>query len=269
MNSDAIRAALVAVMVFSVFVATTLSASASATADNFGAEDASGYKNTNVLVPVNITNAHSESIVGIEFKFMYDSSVITIAEMQKGALTSQWCDPLKTGTDGDYVIAIVGTIPDAITNGLTGSVVVLNFSVVGESGETSPMNLTNIKLVNISWDETGTAPAKNGTFAILTPTPTPTPTSTGAVSSGGGGSGDSEESYIPLVTPSSTSLTLTPATISTPTEKTIPSPTSAPQRTATSPLTLPKRKVPVFEVLLAVAALLGFAYLLILIRRQR
>jgi hypothetical protein len=44
------------VIVFSLSVATTLPASASATADNFGVEDASGYKNTNVLVPVNITN---------------------------------------------------------------------------------------------------------------------------------------------------------------------------------------------------------------------
>ena len=41
------------------------------------------------------------------------------------------------------------------------------------------------------------------------------------------------------------------------------------QRTVTSPLTLPKQKVPGFEALFAIAALLGFAYLLISIRRQR
>jgi hypothetical protein len=38
------------VIVFSLSVATTLPASASATADNFGVVDASGFKNTNVLV---------------------------------------------------------------------------------------------------------------------------------------------------------------------------------------------------------------------------
>jgi hypothetical protein len=165
MDSKAIRTALVAVMVFSVFVAATLPASASATADNFGVEDAREYKNTNVLVPVNITNVHSDSIVGVEFEFLYDSSVINLAEVQKGALTSQWTDPHKYGTEGDYVIAIVGAISKAITNGSTGSVVVLNFSVIGDPGETSRMDLATIKLVNTTF-KSGTAPAKNGTFTV-------------------------------------------------------------------------------------------------------
>ena len=165
MDSKAIRAALVALMVFSVFVAAILPASATATADNFGVEDASGFKNTNILAPVNITNVHSDSIVGIEFEFLYDSSVINLAGIQKGALTSQWSDPVKKGTEGDYVIGIVGAVSKAITNGTTGSVVVLNFSVIGESSETSRMDLTNIKLVNTTF-ESGTVPAKNGTFTV-------------------------------------------------------------------------------------------------------
>ena len=172
MNSKVTMAALVAVVVFSVLVAATSPASASATADNLGVEDASGDKNTNVLVPVNITNVHSESIVGIEFEFLYDDSVINLTEIQKGTLTSQWSDPLKAGSEGDYVIGIVGTLAKAITNGSTGSVVVLNFTVIGDPGETSGMNIANIRLVNTSWDETGTAPAKNGIFKILgEPTP--------------------------------------------------------------------------------------------------
>jgi len=168
-----IASLIAVVIVFSLSVATTLPTSSSATADNFGVEDASGYKNTNVLVPVNITNVHSEPIAGIEFELLYDSSVINLTEIQKGALTSQWSAPDKYGTEGDYVIGIVGAIPNALTNGSTGSVVVLNFSITGEPGETSPMNLTNIKLVNASGDETGTAPASNGTFTIIGgPTPT-------------------------------------------------------------------------------------------------
>ena len=172
MNSKVTMAALVAVVVFSVLVAATSPASASATADNLGVEDASGDKNTNVLVPVNITNVHSESIVGIGFEFLYDKSVINLVGMQKGTLTSEWSDPSKTGAEGDYVIGIVGTLAKAITNGSTGSVVVLNFTVIGDPGETSGMSLANIRLVNTSWDETGTAPAKNGIFKILgEPTP--------------------------------------------------------------------------------------------------
>ena len=171
-NKRKIASTISIVMVFSVSIALTLLASASATADNLGVADASGYKNTNVLVPVNITNVHSESIVGIEFEFLYDDSVINLAEIQKGTLTSQWSDPLKTGSEGDYVIGIVGTLAKAITNGSTGSVVVLNFTVIGDPGETSGMSLANIRLVNTSWDETGTAPAKNGIFKILgEPTP--------------------------------------------------------------------------------------------------
>jgi len=102
MDSKAIRVALVVVIVFSLSVATTLPASASATADNFGVEDASGFKNTNVLVlvPVNITNVHSESIVGVEFEFLYNSNAINLAEIQKGTLTSQWSDHDKKGIEG-------------------------------------------------------------------------------------------------------------------------------------------------------------------------
>ena len=225
MDHKAIRTALVAVMVFSVFIATALPASASATADSFGAENANGFKNTNVFVLVNITNVHSESIAGIEFEFLYNSSVINLAEIQKGALISQWSEPVKKGTEGDYVIAIVGSLSTAITNGSTGSVAVLKFSVIGEPREISPMNLTDIKLINTSFDQTGTAPAKNGTFTILTgpgPTPTPSPSPTEPPSSGGGGGGGGggEETVVT----STPSLTLTPAPTLTVTP--IPTPTA-------------------------------------------
>ena len=172
MNSKAIREVFVAVIVFSVFVAVTSPILADAVADSLGVEDACGFKNTYVLVPVNITNVHSESIVGIEFEFLYDSDVINLAGVQRGDLTSQWSEPAKKGTEGDYIIGIVGTISKAITNGSTGSVVLLNLSIIGEPGETSQMNLSNIKFVNTTF-KSGTAPAKNGTFTILTPTPPP------------------------------------------------------------------------------------------------
>ena len=154
---------LIIILLFSIFVSNV---SASASADNFGVEDAIGYKNTYVLVPVNITNIHNESIVSIEFKIHYNSDIINLAEMQKGSLASAWGDPFKAGSEGSYTIGIVGILSVAITNGSSGSMVILNFSVVGVSGETSKMNITGIKLVNTSFDESGTASAKNGTFTI-------------------------------------------------------------------------------------------------------
>ena len=154
---------LIIMLLFSIFVSNV---SASASADNLGVEDAIGYKNTYVLVPVNITNIHNESIVSIEFKIHYNSDIINLAEMQKGGLASAWGDPFKAGSEGSYTIGIVGILSVAITNGSSGSMVILNFSVVGVSGETSKMNITGIKLVNTSFDESGTASAKNGTFTI-------------------------------------------------------------------------------------------------------
>ena len=265
MNSKAIRVALVEVVVFlfSVSVAATFPASAIATVDNFGVEDASGYKNTNVLVPVNITNVHSESIVGIEFKFLYDKSVINLVGMQKGTLTSTWSDPLKTCAEGGYVIGIVGTLAKTIANGSIGSVVVLNFTTIGESGETSRMHLSNIKLVNTTFDETGTAPAKNGTFTILTisrPTPSPSPLPIEPPA------GDGGEAIAPSDTDGDDILetdgvvsTSTPSVLVTPTTSPliIPLPTPSPSLTPT-----PSG----FEAIFAIAELLTVAYL---VRRRK
>ena len=166
-NRKKIGSIISIIITSSILIAFGLLVSANSTADNFGVENASGYKDTNVLVPVNITNVHSESIVGIEFKILYDDSVINLAEIRKGSLTAEWGDPFKAGSEGDYIIGIVGVLSKAITNSSTGSVVVLNFSIIGNPDEVSRMNFTNIKLVNTSWDETGTALAKNGTFTII------------------------------------------------------------------------------------------------------
>ena len=168
MDSKAIMVALVVVVVvFSVFVTTTFPASAIASADNFGVEDASGYKNTTVLVPVNITNVQSGPVICIIFDILYNNNIITVVGVQKGDLTPDWDSPSCNNFDWGSMVSIVydGIDEHAIQNGSNGSVVVLNFSVIGEPLETSRMNFTNIELADTEY-KTGTAPAKNGTFTV-------------------------------------------------------------------------------------------------------
>jgi hypothetical protein len=69
-----------------------------------------------------------------------------------------------------------GNTNHGIQNGTSGSVMLLNFSVVGTPGSTSGLNLSNIQFSDTSYT-LGTAPAKNGTFSILSsPGATPSPT---------------------------------------------------------------------------------------------
>jgi len=173
MDGKALQVAVIVVMVFSVFVTTTtFPASSSATADSFGVEDANGYKNTYVGVPVNITNVQSGPVSCIIFNITYDKSVINVVDVQKGELTAEWENPSYLNFEwGTRVSLVYDTqAAHALQNGSTGSVVLLNFSVIGEPGETSMMNLTNIQLADIEYN-VGTAPAKNGTFSILSATP--------------------------------------------------------------------------------------------------
>jgi len=43
--------------------------------------------------------------------------------------------------------------------------VILNFSVIGNEGDSSPINITEIRMKNVA-EEEGTAPAKNATFSV-------------------------------------------------------------------------------------------------------
>ena len=137
------------------------------TADSLGVEDASGSSGTYVVVPVNITNVMNGPILGIGFEIAYDKNVINVTDVSKGNLVSNWADPnVNNNFTWGTKITIAGSHDaDAIPDGSTGSVVLLNFSVIGSPGDTSPMNMTFIEFSNPE-GEVGTAPAKNGTFRV-------------------------------------------------------------------------------------------------------
>ena len=145
-------------------------AAATPTADSLGVGDVSGDKGTYVIVPVNITNVKNGPILGIGFEIAYDKDVINVTDVSKGNLTSKWALPnVNNNFSWGAKITIAGFHEaDAIPNEANGSVVLLNFSVVGLPGDISPMNMTPIELSNPD-GFSGTAPAKNGTFTVISP----------------------------------------------------------------------------------------------------
>ncbi len=140
--------------------------SAQPMAIDFGVNDTSGDPNTFVLVPVNITEVQNDSIAGIDFDISFNSSVINLTKdrVQKGDLTSSWDSPGFNPANGRISIVFNGSGTEIPIN-VSGSVVLLNFSVVGAPGEKSAMNISRIQISNLS-GTLGTASARNGTFII-------------------------------------------------------------------------------------------------------
>ena len=151
---------IVLLSLFVMVMLASVSAQVPQMADELRVENATGNPDDYVLVPVNITNVKNGPIMVIGLRLSYNTSVLNLTDVELGDLT-------KTGwtlTVGKKII--LDTSPDnAMPNGSTGSIVLLNFSVIGNPGEMSHMNLTDIVLVSTSFIE-GTAPAKNGTFSI-------------------------------------------------------------------------------------------------------
>jgi len=144
-------------------------ASALPTATNIGVADANGYTNTPVLIPVNITNVQNGPVTSLIFDILYDNSVINVTDVQKGTLIPNWDTPAYCNHEWGTRVTIYDSIDEyALQHGATGSVVLLNFNVIGESGATSVMNFTDIQLAEGAPNfQIGTAPANNGTFTVL------------------------------------------------------------------------------------------------------
>jgi hypothetical protein len=144
--------------------------SAQLSANGFGLEDASGVPGTHVIVPVNITNAKNGPVQGIVFNIAYDKRVISVTNVLRGELTSDWnVLGLNNDFEGGARVSLAGPFAYAIPNGSSGSIALLNFSVERTSDSTkySPMTLSAIELSDPEGDF-GTAPARNGLFHVTT-----------------------------------------------------------------------------------------------------
>ena len=163
MNRKIFAYGLSAIVMLSVLVV-VMSVSAQPTAESFGVNDASGDVGTYVIVPVNITNAQDGPIAGVIFDISYDTGILNVVGAERGDLTSGWDTPSKYNHAWGTRVSIVGTTANAIQNGSTGSVVLLNFSLVGVGS--SSMNLSNIQLSDVSGMLIGTATPDDGTFTV-------------------------------------------------------------------------------------------------------
>jgi hypothetical protein len=268
-------------VIFGMFMPFAL---AQPTADSFGMEHASGYKNTTVSVPVTISNTQNGPVTCIIFDVSYDNNVISVVDVKKGTITTSWKSPAYCDFDwGTKVsIAYTGRDVEAIQNGSSGIIALLKFRVVGEPGETTDMCLNNLQLSDLSGENVGfdTAPAKNGTFTIdtnLTQTPSSTgspslnvsPTESPTVSPVGESEEEGEaitpdavESVIPIATP-----TITPSVVPAAASpvKVSPSPISSPSLAPTATSTAAPSP-PGFDAIFAIACVLAVAYL---VQRRR
>jgi len=139
-------------------------------ADVFGVDSATGYPNSNVIVPVNITNVTSP-IIAITFNVLYNNNVISLDSIQSGTLTATW-ETILLGVNKISIQASTLSRVKAIPNGSNGSVVLLNFSVKNvPPGTSSWINMSEINFADntIPIPNDGFAPPKNGTFTVLTP----------------------------------------------------------------------------------------------------
>lgn len=134
------------------------------TAALFGVDNATGRSGTQVTVPVNITSVMNGLVQGIRFSVEYNASVLNLTNVTRGDLTTGWTH-LQLGANRRTIFVGTTHAADGLPDTSTGSVAILNFTVLGAPGETSPMNIVLVELANPS-GVIGTAPVKNGTFFV-------------------------------------------------------------------------------------------------------
>jgi hypothetical protein len=124
-----------------------------------------------VHVPVNIVNVLNGPIQTIKFDVLYNHSILKLdcgnnGTILNGDLTTgaNWTSIL--GTNEQSITLGTSDQPQAIQNGSTGSVILLNFTVIGTAGQTTALELSNIEFSDPSGYNLGTTAAINGTFTI-------------------------------------------------------------------------------------------------------
>ena len=244
-------------------------ATAAPTADSFGVEDASGGAGAYVEVPVSITNVMNGPVQCIRLRVDYNESVLNLTNIGNGDLTSNWTH-LQLGKDRHTVVIAATHSGDAIQNGSSGSVMLLNFHVIGSPGDTSPVNMILIELSNPEGGVGRTAPARNRTFTV-THTTTPTPSNGG---SGDGGDGGGGRGYVPPTpTPTPTEKPLAVEEVAaTPSPTLAPTIAPAPTPAQTPAPAIPAAQVPVmrwFMILIAIfIAIIVIAGIIIIVMRR-
>lgn len=132
----------------------------------FEVSNAIGRNGESVSVYVNLTSRLPEdSIAAIRLSLVYDHSVIKLNNVEKGYITSGW--QFKAGDDSMPNVSLVYPgIGTAITGGTSGSVAILNFSVLGEPGMQTAVNISSLEISNAYGDVEEVKEGTNGVFTV-------------------------------------------------------------------------------------------------------
>ncbi len=117
---------------------------------------------TRVLVPIRLENPDEVHI--LEFDLTYDPSVLEVAEVQPGSKLSVSASSYDTDTQG--VVQFDLTVSDQFAG--NGSAAMVDFKVVGEEGDSSPLTITNTSVVDNSGDARSIE-LTEGSFTVGTP----------------------------------------------------------------------------------------------------
>jgi hypothetical protein len=154
-----------------VILALCSHASANPIADIMSIMSADGEHGEIVHVPVNIVNVTNGPIQVIKLDVLYDHSILKLDYDNDDALLNgdlaagvNWTFVL--GTNEQSITLATSDQSQAIHNGSTGSVFLLNFTVIGTTGQTTPLELSDIEFSDPSGYNLGTAPAINGAFTV-------------------------------------------------------------------------------------------------------
>lgn len=136
-------------------------------ANSLSVSDAVGSKGATVVVPVEIIKVRDKPIAGIGFEVHYNREVIVVKGLRAGNLTSNWDlgSSYSNHPWGTKVVIVYNRRGFEIPLGSTGSVVLLEFDVVGDLGYETEMSLSGIQLSDTEGN-LGTASAQEGMFTV-------------------------------------------------------------------------------------------------------
>lgn len=100
--------------------------------------DINGNQGDVVEVPINVTEA--SNIGSLDIVLSYDPDVLIAQDVSRGELTSN--SLLQSNTDNPGIIAIGIADSDGI-NG-EGSIAIISFDVLGQSGDSSPLTIESV-----------------------------------------------------------------------------------------------------------------------------
>ena len=123
-----------------------------------------------IKIPITIENA--DNIGGMNITISYENTVLTAQSVEKGTLTTNALLEYDLDTEGEIKIIWVST--EGITG--DGSLAIISFDVIGNTDDTSTINVTNIEAADIDTLTDIIIPVQNGVFTVTKARETPFPT---------------------------------------------------------------------------------------------